>query len=331
MIRQSIPMMRTFPFLRSLIGGALVIAAVTVQAQSYPAQPITMIAPFPPGGSVDITSRIIAEPLAKTLGGSVVVENRSGASGNIGMEQVARAKPDGYTIVLNTTPIATNTTFFPKLTYDIQKNFTPVALVGRLPHVLVVHSNFKANTLAELLAMIRAQPGKLNYASAGTGTNFHLAAELFKDLTGTNALHVPYRGGGPALTDTLAGQVDFSFPSLAAALPHIKSGRLRALGVTTERRSNLLPETPTISEGGVAGYDFTSWFAVLAPAGTPREIVLKLNAAINQVTAAPAMMERFAREGLEAVATTPEGTGEFIQRETQRYAKLIKERGITAD
>ncbi|MSQ20459.1 MAG: tripartite tricarboxylate transporter substrate binding protein [Betaproteobacteria bacterium] len=278
-----------------------------------------------------MTSRIIAEPLAKALGGSVVVENRSGASGNIGMELAARAKPDGYTIVLNTTPIATNTTFFQKLTYDIQKNFTPVALVGRLPHVLVVHSNFKANTLAKLLAMIRAQPGKLNYASAGTGTNFHLAAELFKDMTNTNVLHVPYRGGGPALTDTLASQVDLSFPSLAAALPHIKSGRLRALGVTTEKRSSLLPEIPSINEVGVLGYDFTSWFAVLAPAGTPREIVLKLNAAINQVTATPSMVERFAREGLEPVATTPEGTGESIQRETSRYAKLIKERGITPD
>lgn len=247
------------------------------------------------------------------------------------MELAARAKPDGYTIVLNTTPIATNTTFFQKLTYDIQKNFTPVALVGRLPHVLVVHSNFKANTLAKLLAMIRAQPGKLNYASAGTGTNFHLAAELFKDMTNTNVLHVPYRGGGPALTDTLASQVDLSFPSLAAALPHIKSGRLRALGVTTEKRSSLLPEIPSINEVGVLGYDFTSWFAVLAPAGTPREIVLKLNAAINQVTATPSMVERFAREGLEPVATTPEGTGESIQRETSRYAKLIKERGITPD
>jgi tripartite-type tricarboxylate transporter receptor subunit TctC len=331
MTRQYIPMMCAFLVSRALVGGLMVAAAFTVQAQSYPAQPITMIAPFPPGGSVDITSRIIAEPLAKVLGGSVVVENRSGASGNIGMEMAARAKPDGYTIVLNTTPIATNTTFFPKLTYDIQKNFTPVALVGRLPHVLVVHSTFKAHTLAELLAMIRSQPGKLNYASAGTGTNFHLAAELFKDMTNTNVLHVPYRGGGPALTDTLAGQVDLSFPSLAAALPHIKSGRLRALGVTTEKRSSLLPEIPSINEAGVPGYDFTSWFAVLAPAGTPREIVLKLNAAINQVTAAPAMVERFAREGLEAVAATPEGTGEFIQRETQRYAKLIKERGITAD
>ncbi len=331
MTRKSIPMMLASPLLRTLAGWALLTATCTLQAQSYPTQPITMIAPFPPGGSVDITSRIIAEPLAKVLGGSVVVENRSGASGNIGMELAARAKPDGYTIVLNTTPIATNTTFFPKLTYDIQKNFTPVALVGRLPHVLVVHANFKANTLTELLAMIRAQPGKLNYASAGTGTNFHLAAELFKDMTNTHVLHVPYRGGGPALTDTLAGQVDLSFPSLAAALPHIKSGRLRALGVTTEKRSSLLPETPSINEAGVPGYDFTSWFAVLAPAGTPREIVLKLNAAINQVTASPGMVERFAREGLEAVTTTPEGTGEFIQRETARYAKLIKERGISAD
>ena len=315
----------------ALFGLASAIVVVVAHAQTYPAQPITIIAPFPPGGSVDITSRIIAEPLAKALGGSVMVENRSGASGNIGMEQAARAKPDGYTIVLNTTPIATNPAFFPKQGYDIQKNFTPVAMVGRLPHVLVVHSNVKANTLAELLTLIRARPGKLNYASAGTGTNFHLAAEMFKDMTNTFVLHIPYRGGGPALTDTLAGQVDFSFPSLAAALPHIKTGRLRALGVTTEKRSALLPDTPSINEAGVPGYDFTSWFAVLAPAGTPQEIVLKLSAAINQVTAAPAMVERFAREGLEVFATTPEGAGEFIMRETTRYAKLIKERGITAD
>src|SRR5918999_3736476 len=202
-------------------------------AQAYPSQPIRLIAPFPPGGSVDITARLIADPLAAQLGTRIIIDNRSGASGNIGMEAAARAAPDGYTIVLNTIPLVTNQALFDKLTWDPIKDFAPIGMVATAPHVLVVPPKVKAAKVDELVKLARSNPGRLTYASAGVGTTFHLCAEMFKDSTGTFILHVPYRGGGPALLDTLGGQVDMSFPTLSAALPHVKSGALRALGVTT--------------------------------------------------------------------------------------------------
>ncbi|HEV8095912.1 MAG TPA: tripartite tricarboxylate transporter substrate-binding protein, partial [Burkholderiales bacterium] len=206
-------------------------------SQGYPAQPVRLIAPFPPGGSVDIMARLIADPLAAQLGGKIIIDNRSGASGNIGMEAAARAAPDGYTIVLNTIPLVTNKSLFDKLSWDPIRDFAPIGMVATAPHVLVVPSKGPAKSVQELVRLARANPGKLNYASAGIGTTFHFCAEMFKDATGTFILHVPYRGGGPALLDTVAGQVDLSFPTLSAALPHVKAGTLRALGVTSTSRS----------------------------------------------------------------------------------------------
>jgi tripartite-type tricarboxylate transporter receptor subunit TctC len=210
-----------------------------------------MIAPFPPGGSVDIMARLIGEPLDRQLGQHIVVENRSGASGNLGMEAAARAAPDGYSVVLNTIPLVTNQSLFKNLTWDPIRDFVPIGMVATAPHVLVVPKRVAANSVEELLAMARANPGRLNYASAGIGTTFHFCAEMFKDETKTFILHVPYRGGGPALVDTLAGQVDVSFPTLAAAAPHAKAGALRALAVTSPERSPLLPEVPTLREAGL--------------------------------------------------------------------------------
>src|SRR5690348_5147682 len=268
-------MKRAFAFF-----AALMISACAA-AQGYPSQPIKMIAPFPPGGSVDIMARLVSEPLAEKLGGRIVVENRSGASGNIGMEAAARATPDGYTLVINTIPLVTNVSLFDKLTWDPLRDFAPIGMVATAPHVLVVPAKSPVHSVADLIKRAKQNPGKLSYASAGIGTTFHFCAEMFKDTTHTFILHVPYRGGGPALVDTLSGQVDMSFPTLSAALPHVKAGSLRALAVTSATRSELLPELPTMQEAGVKDFEFTQWLALLAPAGTSREIVAKLNASLN--------------------------------------------------
>ena len=317
--------------LRCLYASLALALAFPVAAQTYPAQPIKLIAPFPPGGSVDITARLIAVPLAGQLGTRIIIENRSGASGNIGMEAAARAKPDGYTLVLNTIPLVTNQSLFDKLSWDPIRDFAPIGMVATSPHVLVVPAKVPARSVAELLRLARASPGKLSYASAGVGTTFHFVGEMFKDATGTFILHVPYRGGGPALTDTLAGQVDLSFPTLAAALPHVKAGTLRALAVTGAERSPQLPDVPTLREGGLKDFQFTQWLALLAPAGTPPEVVARLNGALKSVLNSKEVRDKFQAQAFEAFVTTPEEAGRFIAAEAQRFAKLIKTRGITAN
>ncbi len=317
--------------LRSLFAAWLLLSVSSVGAQTYPGQPIKMIAPFPPGGSVDIMARLIVEPLAAQLGGRVFVENRSGASGNIGMEAAARSAPDGYTIVLNTIPLVTNQSLFAKLTWDPIKDFAPIGMVATAPHVLVVPPKVQASTADELVRLARASPGKLSYASAGTGTTFHFCAEMFKDATGADILHVPYRGGGPALADTLGGQVDMSFPTLSAALPHIKAGKLRALAQTDTRRSPLLPDVPTMQEAGVKDFQFTQWLALLAPAGTPAPVMARLSSALRAALGSAELKEKFASQGFDPLITTPEETGRFLASEVQRYSQLIKTRGITAN
>jgi tripartite-type tricarboxylate transporter receptor subunit TctC len=305
--------------------------ALPAAAQTYPSQPIRLIAPFPPGGSVDIMARLISEPLGAQLGGKIVIDNRSGASGNIGMEAAARAKPDGYTIVLNTIPLATNQALFDKLNWDPVKDFAPIGMVATAPHVLVVPQKVQAKKVDELVKLARANPGKLTYASAGVGTTFHLCAEMFKDSTNTFILHVPYRGGGPALLDTLGGQVDMSFPTLSAALPHVKAGNLRALAVTATTRSALLPDVPTLQEAGVKDFQFTQWLALLAPAGTPRDVVTRLNGALKDTLTSKEVRDKFAAQGFDAFITTPDEAGKFIAAEVQRFGKLIKTRKITAE
>jgi tripartite-type tricarboxylate transporter receptor subunit TctC len=317
--------------IKGLCTSALLLFAGAALAQTYPAQPIKLIAPFPPGGSVDITARLIAEPLEKALDGRIVIENRSGASGNIGMEAAARARPDGYTLVINTIPLVTNKSLFEKLTWDPIRDFAPIGMVATSPHVLVVPAKSPVHNVAELLKLVRANPGKLSYASAGVGTTFHFCAEMFKDATHTFILHVPYRGGGPALVDTLAAQVDMSFPTLAAALPHVKSGSLRALAVTDTARSPQLPDIPTMQEAGVKGFQFTQWLALLAPAGTPAPIIAQLNAALNKALATQNVHDKFEAQAFVAFRTTPEEAGRFIAAEAERYARLIKTAGITAN
>ncbi|MGH8668686.1 MAG: Bug family tripartite tricarboxylate transporter substrate binding protein [Burkholderiales bacterium] len=315
-----------------LLAALLALAlAAPLAAQNYPSQPIRLIAPFPPGGSVDITARLLAEPLAAQLGQRVIIENRSGASGNIGMDAAARAAPDGYTIVLNTIPLVTNQSLFEKLSWDPLRDFAPIGMVATSPHVLVVPAKVPVKSVDELVKLARSQPGRLSYASAGVGTTFHFCAEMFKDSTGTFILHVPYRGGGPALLDTLAGQVDMSFPTMSAALPHIKAGALRALAVTDTKRSALLPEVPTLREAGVKDFQFTQWLALLAPAKTPPAVVSRLNAALTGALNAPEVKEKFQSQAFESFITTPEAARSFLAGEVQRFSRLIKARGITAN
>jgi tripartite-type tricarboxylate transporter receptor subunit TctC len=316
---------------RKLIAVILALAASAAVAQSYPAQPIKMISPWPPGGSVDITARLVAEPMANALGGRIIIENRSGASGNIGMDAAAHAKPDGYTIVINTIPLVTNVSLFDKLTWDPMRDFAPIGMVSTSPHLLVVPPKSPAHSVAELLKLARANPGKLTYASAGVGTTFHFCAEMFKDDTRTFILHVPYRGGGPALQDTLGAQVDMSFPNLAAALPHVKAGTLRALAITAKRRSDLLPDVPTLDESGLKGFEFTQWQAVLAPAGTSPEIVARLNRALNAALGSKELNEKFQAQAMEPFVATPEETRKFLAAELARYTRVIKARHITAE
>lgn len=305
--------------------------AGSVAAQNYPSQPIRMISPFPPGGSVDITARLIADPLAAQLGQRIIVDNRSGASGNIGMEAAARAAPDGYTIVLNTIPLVTNQAMFPNVSWDPIRDFAPIGMVATSPHVIVVPGRSPITSIADLVRTARASPGKLTYASAGVGTTFHLCAELFKDATHTFILHVPYRGGGPALMDTLAAQVDLSFPTLAAAVPHVKSGALRALAVTSVQRSALLPDVPTLQEAGLKDFQFQQWQALLAPAKTPPAIVARLNAALREALKSKDVVEKFQAQAFDPFITTPEEAGKFIAEEAKRLSRVIKTKGITAD
>jgi tripartite-type tricarboxylate transporter receptor subunit TctC len=319
------------PTIARLLFVPWLLLACPVVGQPYPSQPIRLIAPFPPGGSVDIMARLIAEPLAAQLGGKIVIDNRSGASGNIGMEAAARAKPDGYTVVLNTIPLATNQALFDKLSWDPVKDFAPIGMVATAPHVLVVPPKVKAAKVDELVRLARANPGKLTYASAGVGTTFHLCGEMFKDSTSTFILHVPYRGGGPALLDTLGGQVDMSFPTLSAALPHVKAGNLRALAVTSTTRSPLLPDVPTLQEAGVKHFQFTQWLTLLAPANTPREVVTRLNTALKNTLESKDVRDKFSQQGFDAFITTPEEAGKFIEAEVKRFGTLIKNRKITAE
>jgi tripartite-type tricarboxylate transporter receptor subunit TctC len=300
-------------------------------AQGYPDKPVRMVVPWPPGGSVDIIGRLISVKLGQVLGQPIVIENRSGASGNIGMETVAKSRPDGYTLVLNTIPLATNPSLFAQMPFDVSKDFAPIALVAKMPHLLIATNALPAGNMRELLTLAKSRPGILTYSSAGNGSTFHMAGELFKYLSNTVVVHVPYRGGGPALTDAVSGQVDISFPSFVAALPFVKAGKVKALAITSSSRSPLLPEVPTIAEAGLPGYEFTSWFMLLAPAGTPSDIVLKINRAVTETMKSPELAERFANEGTEIVTGSPEQAGKFLNREVTQWSRIIKERGITSE
>jgi len=305
--------------------------ASTAMAQTYPDRPIKLIVPYAAGGSADIAARMITDEWAKVLGGTMIVDNKGGAGGNLGVDVVAKSAPDGYTLGLQTVSLAINPSLTAKMPYDTLKDLAPIGMVASSQHVLVVNDKLPAKDVKALIALLKAEPGKHTYGSAGSGSTFHMSAELFKAAAGVSILHIPYRGGGPALVDTISGQVDMSFPVLSAAQPHVQSGKLRALGVTGAKRSALLPNVPTIAEAGLPHYSFETWFIVFAPAATPKAVVDKLNHALNQALTTPALKERMTRDGFDPIPSTPAQAKNRLEQEMQQWAKLIKERGIKAD
>jgi len=301
------------------------------QFESFPQRPVRWIAPFPPGGAADIVSRLLGQKLTEAWGQQIVVDNRPGAGGNLGTEIAARAAPDGYTVVL----VPATFTTYPSLTktpsYDPLKDFAPITLVSSSPTILVVNPSLPVKEVRELISLARAKPGELNYASSGIGASAHMAAELFKSMTRTNIVHVPYKGQPPALLDLISGRVQIMFPNIPVALPHIKAGRLRALAVSTAKRSALFPELPTISESGLPGFEVLQWSGLLAPAGTPRAVVGKYQREIATALNLPDVRQKLASQGFEAVGNTPGEFSDYIRAEIIKWAKVIQEAGIRPD
>jgi tripartite-type tricarboxylate transporter receptor subunit TctC len=300
----------------------------TAWAQAYPSRPVKLIAPFPPGGSIDIAARLVGQWLTERLGHQVVIENRSGAGGNVGSEAALNAPADGYTLLLCSVANAISATLYDKLNYDF-RNVAAVAAISRAPNVMVIHPDVPARSVPEFIAYAKANPGKINMASSGVGTSIHLSGELFKFMTGIKMQHVPYRGSAPMLTDLLAGQVQVAFDNLQPSMPHIKSGKLRALAVTTATRSDALPELPVIADF-VPGYEASTWNGVCAPKGTPAEIVNRLNQEINAGLADPKVKERLAQMGAWGLPGSPADCGKLIAEEIDKWAKVIRAGNIKA-
>lgn len=308
---------------------ALLAASPSFADENYPARPVHIVVGYPAGGSTDIAARLLAEKLGKALGQNFIVENKVGASGQLAAAGVARAEPTGYTLFMTASPELTIAVAVGRtLTYNPLKDFQPINLVVRAPHVLVVNSSVPANNVKELIALARAKPGKLNYASFGPGTSNHLGSELFKMIAGIDITHIPYKGGGPALTDLIGGQVEMQFESLAVVLPHVKSGKLRGLAIATAQRSPLAPEIPTFAESGIEGFSAGTWFGLVAPAGTPRPIVDKLAKTVKAIIATPEMKAMFEERGLVPVGDSPEEFKAFIASEIDRWSEVAKKAGI---
>jgi tripartite-type tricarboxylate transporter receptor subunit TctC len=307
-------------------------AALQVMAQSYPAKPVKTIVPFPAGGTTDILGRIVAQKLSERLGQQFIIDNRGGAGGNIGADIVAKSAPDGYTLLVGTVGTnAINASLYAKMPYDTAKDFVPIGLIAAVPNVLVVHPAVPARSVKELIDLLKSKPGEINFASSGNGTSIHLSGELFKTMAGVNMNHIPYKGSAPALTDLIGGQVQLMFDNLPSSMPHIKAGRLRALAVTSLKRSAALPDVPTIAEAALPGFDASSWFALFAPAGTPKEIVAKLNSELNAILQLPDVREKFAAQGAEPTEFNPEQFAAFTHAELTKWARVVKESGAKVD
>jgi tripartite-type tricarboxylate transporter receptor subunit TctC len=322
--------MRRVPF----IAAAALLACSLAQAQTgaFPARAVTLVVPFPPGGGTDTGARIVAQKLSLKWGQPVLVENRGGAAGQVGADLVSKAKPDGYTLLIgNVGTQSINPALYKKLPYDPDKAFAPVSLIAELPLAMMVNPQVQAKTPKEFIALAKSQPGKLSYSSSGAGGGPHLAAELFKESTGTFILHVPYRGGGPAISDLLAGHVQLSFMTVLEASGHIKAGKLRALAVTSDKRVGALSDVPTLAETVIPGFNSISWIGVLAPAATPKDLVDKISADVREVLAADDVKGRLTDLGAIPMGMTPVQFGALIDSDRKRYTRIIKERGITID
>jgi tripartite-type tricarboxylate transporter receptor subunit TctC len=298
----------------------------------YPAKPIRFILGYPPGGASDAVARMLVAPLTTRLGQQIIIDNRPGAGGNIAGEITARAAPDGYTWFLgNNGILATNQALYQKMPFDALRDFATVVLVATQPSVLVVHPSLPVKNVKDLVALARARPGQLNYASSGTGTAGHLAGELFKTLAGLSYQHIPYKGGGPAVIDVVSGQVQFMFATAASVIPHARSGRLRALAVTSAQRSPSVPELPTVAESAIAGFEALTWHGIVVPAATPQAVIAKINAEINAALATAELKERLATQGVEARGGKPEEFAAFLRTEIPKWSKVVRDSGAKAD
>jgi tripartite-type tricarboxylate transporter receptor subunit TctC len=301
-------------------------------AQAYPAKTVKLIVPFPPAGTTDILARIVAQKLSERLGQQFIIDNRAGAGGNIGADLASKSTPDGYTLLVGTVGTnAINASLYAKMPYDTAKDFAPIGMIAAVPNVLVVHPSVPVKSVKELIELAKSKPGELNFASSGNGTSIHLSGELFKTMAGVNMNHIPYKGSAPALTDLLGGQVQLMFDNLPSSMPHIKAGKLRPLAVTSLQRSPALPDIPTIAESGLAGFDASSWFALFAPAGTPKDIITKLNAELQVILQMPEVRVKFAEQGAEPGNFTPEQLGAFTRAEMVKWAKVVKDSGAKVD
>ena len=313
------------------VAGALLLTGVVQAQQDYPAKPIRIVVPSSPGGGTDILARQIAQKLTERWGQQVVIDNRPGAGQMIGIELVARAAPDGYTLVMTATPLALNTVLYKKVPYDPVRDFAHITQVAAMPNMIVTHPSLPVRAIRELIALAKARPGQLVYASSGMGTGPHLSMELFLSMAHVKMGHVPYKGTGPGLIDTIAGQVPVLMSTLLPPLPHIKTGRLRPLGVTGTKRVVSLPDVPTVAEAGVPGYEVVGWYGIAAPANTPRSIITKLHGEIAGILKSPDVRAKLAADGAEAVGSTPEQFAALIQSEIDKWGKVVKSAGIRVE
>lgn len=311
---------------------ALSAAALSVaQAQAWPTKPVTLIVPFPAGGTTDVIARSLADRLSPVFGQAFIVESKPGAGATTGADYVAKAKPDGHTLLVGAVHHTIASSVYKKLPYDFQKDLLPITTVALVPNVLVVNPNVPAKSVAELVAMLKAKPGHYSYGSNGNGTAQHLIGTQFQVLTGTELLHVPYKGSGPLTTDLLGGQIHMSFDTVTPVLPHIRAGKLRPLAVTTAKRSSALPDVPTLDESGLKGFDIGTWFGVLAPAGTPKELVARLNAEMVKIIQSPEFRQRMQDIGAEPVGNSIEQMAQQIGEETDKFARLVKAAKVTIE
>jgi tripartite-type tricarboxylate transporter receptor subunit TctC len=310
---------------------AVALSCDNALAQSWPSKPIRYVVPFPPAGATDILARIVADKITPMLGQPVVVENRPGAAGNVGTEMVVKAPADGYTILQATVAQSISETLYTNLAFSFGQDLAPVALIARVPNVMIVHPSVPANSVQEFIALAKSRPGQINFASSGSGTSIHMSAEMFKMLTGVDMVHIPYKGSGPALADLLGGQVSVMFDNLTSSIGHIRSGKLRALAITTATRFPGLPDLPTMQEAGVAGYEASAWFGIVAPKATPKEIVNRFNSEVNKALALPDVKEKLLQQGAIAAPGSPEQFGAFIQNEIAKWAKVVKASGAKVE
>ena len=311
-------------------GAAHAQTAATGSAQAYPAKPIRMIVPAPPGGIIDVVGRLLGQKMTEQTGQTGIIDNRTGGLTSVGSEMVARSPGDGYTLLLQSLPMVINPSMLGKMSYDYEKDLAPVSLVVTSPYLLVVHPSVPAKSIRELIAVAKAQPGKITYSSSGNASNLHVAVELFAGIAGVKMLHIPYKGGGPALTAVLGGEADLSALAVSAVMPHVNAGRMRALAITSPKRLPALPQIPAAAEA-VPGYDFASWVGVLAPASTPAALLTTLNSIVVKAARTPDLVERFTKDATNVVANSPAEFRAFIQSEAKRWAKVVKDSGMRAD